>query len=207
MADAQTRLQANLPHLVFELILHAANCHFKQTHSNKSRLSRLFTLLCRLNINYFSIQPPGHKKCREVWPSEPFHYEKTFNIFLDMILLVIPLVVLGAAYSMISRTLWQSMDNEKQLVRETLSMLHSFTFVAKIDSSALIYPFLTTSCHQNKNNPPGFSNGDNLTAESSSRKRRKPPETVSFQKLRNSSQEMMLLNRDTSKKHTFGLRR
>jgi cholecystokinin A receptor len=51
-----------------------------------------------------------------VWPQERFHYERIFNIFLDFILLVIPLVVLGAAYLMISRTLWQSMDTEKELV-------------------------------------------------------------------------------------------
>lgn len=55
--------------------------------------------------------------------SEPFQYEKIFNIFLDLILLVIPLIVLGAAYLMISRTLWQSMDSEKQLVKQTTSML------------------------------------------------------------------------------------
>jgi hypothetical protein len=38
---------------------------------------------------------------------------------LDLLLLVIPLVVLGAAYFLISQTLWQSMDTEKQMVKQT----------------------------------------------------------------------------------------
>lgn len=59
------------------------------------------------------------KKCREVWPTVPIEYEKIFAIFLDMLLLVIPLIVLGAAYCLISQTLWQSMDTEKQLVKQT----------------------------------------------------------------------------------------
>lgn len=59
------------------------------------------------------------KKCREVWPTAPMEYEKVFAIFLDMVLLVLPLIVLGAAYFLISQTLWQSMDTEKQLVKQT----------------------------------------------------------------------------------------
>lgn len=58
-------------------------------------------------------------KCREVWPDEPFQYERIFNILLDMILLVLPLIVLGAAYFLISRTLWQSMGSEKDVVNQT----------------------------------------------------------------------------------------
>lgn len=57
-------------------------------------------------------------KCREVWPTEPFQYERMFNLFLDMLLLVLPLVILAAAYTLISRTLWQSMDAEKEIVRQ-----------------------------------------------------------------------------------------
>jgi hypothetical protein len=70
-----------------------------------------------VSINQLLFQ--GHKKCREVWPTDPFHYEKIFNIFLDILLLVLPLMILAAAYTMISRTLWQSMDAEKELVRQT----------------------------------------------------------------------------------------
>lgn len=49
----------------------------------------------------------------------PIEYEKVFAIFLDVLLLVLPLIVLGAAYFLISQTLWQSMDTEKQLVKQT----------------------------------------------------------------------------------------
>ncbi|CRK96568.1 CLUMA_CG009930, isoform A [Clunio marinus] len=116
----------------------------------------------------------GHKKCREVWPNEPFQYEKIFNISLDMILLVIPLFVLGAAYFMISRTLWQSLDSEKLLNKQT---------------SAVTF-------------------GDNQTIASPCRKRHKINDTVSFQKLKCSSQQIVLLNRDdVSRKHMLGLRR
>lgn len=70
----------------------------------------------------------GHHKCRELWPTQPFQYEKIFNIFLDLLLLVVPLMVLGAAYLLISKTLWQSMDSEKQIVKQTSSEL-DFMFV------------------------------------------------------------------------------
>lgn len=60
-----------------------------------------------------SIYLTGHKKCRELWPDEPVEYEKVFNIFLDMILLVLPLFVLGATYFMITKTLWQGIRTEK----------------------------------------------------------------------------------------------
>lgn len=50
-----------------------------------------------------------------------------------------------------------------------------------------------------------YSNHDNI--QGSSRRRQNMGSTISFEKLQNSSQEMMLLNRDVSKKQTFGLRR
>jgi hypothetical protein len=37
MANAQARVQIDLPDLVLELILHAANCCFEQVNSHKSR--------------------------------------------------------------------------------------------------------------------------------------------------------------------------
>lgn len=58
------------------------------------------------------------KKCREVWPAQPIEYEKIFAVFLDMLLLVLPLLVLAAAYFLISKTLL-TMDNEKQLVKQS----------------------------------------------------------------------------------------
>lgn len=152
-------------------------------------------------INFVLYVTIGHKKCREVWPSDPFQYEKFFNIFLDMILLVLPLVVLGAAYCLISRTLWQSMDSEKQLVKQTSGTVF-FTGYCQINVNS-VSPTLVQL-----NNIFFISDYRNNPSEmSSSRKRRKMNEGASFHKLRNSSQEHMLLNRDVSRKHTFGLRR
>ncbi|CAH1160255.1 unnamed protein product, partial [Phaedon cochleariae] len=53
----------------------------------------------------------GNKKCREDWIH--IDYERTYNIFLDVILLVIPLIVLGVTYSLITRTLCKGMRIEK----------------------------------------------------------------------------------------------
>ncbi|KAJ6635969.1 Cholecystokinin receptor, partial [Pseudolycoriella hygida] len=55
----------------------------------------------------------GLRKCREFWPEGSKEYEKTFNLYLDVILLVIPLIMLGATYSLITKTLWQGMRDEK----------------------------------------------------------------------------------------------
>lgn len=54
----------------------------------------------------------GHHKCRENWPEHSEKYERTFNLFLDVILLVLPLLMLGATYSLITKTLWQDMQTE-----------------------------------------------------------------------------------------------
>lgn len=65
-----------------------------------------------MSFHKFSIYCVGNKnKCRELWPDE---YEKVFNIFLDMILLVLPLFVLGATYFMITKTLWQGIRTERE---------------------------------------------------------------------------------------------
>lgn len=57
----------------------------------------------------------GHHKCRDVWPTNAKDYERAYNLFLDGILLVIPLIMLGATYSLITRTLWQGMQAEHAL--------------------------------------------------------------------------------------------
>lgn len=54
----------------------------------------------------------GHHKCRENWPAHAEKYERAFNLFLDVILLVLPLLMLGATYSLITKTLWQDMRGD-----------------------------------------------------------------------------------------------
>lgn len=57
----------------------------------------------------------GHRKCREVWPASSKEYERMFNLFLDIILLVIPLLMLAVTYSLITKTLWQGIRTEKAI--------------------------------------------------------------------------------------------
>ncbi|XP_054267360.1 cholecystokinin receptor type A-like [Macrosteles quadrilineatus] len=52
----------------------------------------------------------GRHKCREDWPSPAS--ERVFNIFLDMILLLIPLVIMTLAYSLIVSKLWKGLQRE-----------------------------------------------------------------------------------------------
>lgn len=47
----------------------------------------------------------GRRKCREVWPDE--NLETGFTLFLDGILLVIPLFLMVAMYGLIVNHLWK----------------------------------------------------------------------------------------------------
>lgn len=55
----------------------------------------------------------GHHKCRELWPENTKDYERLFNLFLDAILLILPLIMLTGAYFSITKTLWQGMALER----------------------------------------------------------------------------------------------
>lgn len=65
----------------------------------------------------------GNYKCREDWPS--LDYEKAYNLFLDVVLLVIPLLVLGVTYSLITRTLCKGMKTERSLRDHSGKLLKS----------------------------------------------------------------------------------
>jgi hypothetical protein len=52
----------------------------------------------------------GTMKCREVWPSKAT--EQTYVIFLDIALLVVPLISMGLAYSLIVSKLWRGLRHE-----------------------------------------------------------------------------------------------
>lgn len=49
-------------------------------------------------------------KCREVWPTNTS--ERTYVIFLDIALLVLPLLSMGLAYSLIVSKLWRGLRRE-----------------------------------------------------------------------------------------------
>lgn len=64
----------------------------------------------------FSPQLTGYRKCRENWPSYALPYERPYNLFLDLVLLVLPLVILSVAYTLITRTLYVGMRIEKAMI-------------------------------------------------------------------------------------------
>lgn len=64
-----------------------------------------------LIISFILIQ--GHHKCREQWPHDSKGYERSFNILLDIVLLLVPLLLLASTYSLITKTLWKGMIAEK----------------------------------------------------------------------------------------------
>lgn len=76
-------------------------------------LSRFF--FSRARLAGISLRPNvGHHKCREQWPEGSKNYERAFTFYLDGILLVVPLIMLAATYSLITKSLWQGMRAEKQ---------------------------------------------------------------------------------------------
>lgn len=52
----------------------------------------------------------GRHKCREEWESPSSRI--LFNLFLDMILLLIPLIIMSLAYSLIVSKLWKGLQRE-----------------------------------------------------------------------------------------------
>ncbi|XP_034652237.1 cholecystokinin receptor type A [Drosophila subobscura] len=71
-------------------------------------------ILCMTPIAVFSqlipTSRPGYCKCREFWPDQG--YEQFYNIWLDFMLLVLPLLVLCVAYILITRTLYVGMAKD-----------------------------------------------------------------------------------------------
>ena len=59
--------------------------------------------------------PRGGHKCLEIWSS--FTGEKVYTLFLDLVLLVCPLLLMLMAYSRISWTLWKGIQLELRSVQ------------------------------------------------------------------------------------------
>ncbi|XP_054087493.1 uncharacterized protein LOC105213856 [Zeugodacus cucurbitae] len=77
------------------------------------------SIICMTPIAIFSQLMPtsqGLRKCREQWPADSVAYERSYNIFLDLILLVLPLLILSFAYMLITRTLYVGMQNERAMI-------------------------------------------------------------------------------------------
>ncbi|KAG8289553.1 hypothetical protein J6590_102249, partial [Homalodisca vitripennis] len=71
-------------------------------------MSSLFTMAPIAYLSQLIPTNQGHRKCREIWPSRSL--ERMYNILLDALLLVLPLVGLTATYSLITHTLWKGMQ-------------------------------------------------------------------------------------------------
>ncbi|KAH8287658.1 hypothetical protein KR054_011312 [Drosophila jambulina] len=76
-------------------------------------------ILCMTPIAVFSqlipTSRPGYCKCRETWPDQG--YERFYNILLDFLLLVLPLLVLCVAYILITRTLYVGMAKDSSRIQ------------------------------------------------------------------------------------------
>ncbi|XP_046910590.2 cholecystokinin receptor type A [Dermatophagoides farinae] len=106
----------------------------------------------------------GHYKCREAWPS--FLHKQVFTLFLDFILLIIPLIIMIMTYSSIALTLRNSVSVKKQQTQTNgdnhnhqqqkqlgqtkhLQMSIAMTTMKNKSSS---YSYKTTSIHQQQDN-------------------------------------------------------
>ncbi|XP_065092508.1 cholecystokinin receptor type A-like [Ochlerotatus camptorhynchus] len=96
-------------------ICHPLRSRRWQTLSHAYRLIALIwcgSLFFMLPIAVLSKLIPtnqGHHKCRELWFDRG--YERAYNLLLDVILLVLPLLILAVTYSLITRTLCRGMND------------------------------------------------------------------------------------------------
>ncbi|XP_060566561.1 cholecystokinin receptor type A-like isoform X3 [Ruditapes philippinarum] len=63
-------------------------------------------------FNKYTLRQRGNATCREVWP-DPLWY-KMYTVFLDIILLVLPIIIMTLSYCTIAYTLWSGMQMDKQ---------------------------------------------------------------------------------------------
>ncbi|KAL7638965.1 UNVERIFIED_CONTAM: hypothetical protein RMT77_010499 [Armadillidium vulgare] len=75
-------------------------------------VSFIFTVPIAVTSELQSIGDSGRSKCREVWPNQLG--EQCFNMFLDVVLLIIPLFTMMTVYFRISRALWQHIISERE---------------------------------------------------------------------------------------------
>ncbi|XP_043660136.1 cholecystokinin receptor type A [Drosophila teissieri] len=129
-------------------------------------------ILCMTPIAVFSqlipTSRPGYCKCREFWPDQG--YELFYNILLDFLLLVLPLLVLCVAYILITRTLYVGMAKDSG--RILLQQSHPAVSAATTGGSGAPNPGTSSSSNcilvltataavynENSNNNNGNSEG------------------------------------------------
>ncbi|CAH1777504.1 unnamed protein product [Owenia fusiformis] len=60
----------------------------------------------------------GGYKCQEDWPQDLLYLKKAYTVFLDIVLLLVPLIIMVFAYSLISRRLWMGIKFEAKTSSE-----------------------------------------------------------------------------------------
>ncbi|XP_067142612.1 cholecystokinin receptor-like [Centruroides vittatus] len=103
------------------------------------------SLICMFPIAYLSklqsIKGTDKYKCRENWPN--LFTERLFTIFLDVVLLVVPLVIMSVTYSLIIRTLWKTIRPIHDFeIRRKSNFSSEFTESTAWTSDKLCHPVI-----------------------------------------------------------------
>ncbi|EDV46631.1 cholecystokinin receptor type A isoform X2 [Drosophila erecta] len=125
-------------------------------------------ILCMTPIAVFSqlipTSRPGYCKCREFWPDQG--YELFYNILLDFLLLVLPLVVLCVAYILITRTLYVGMAKDSGRILQQSLPVSAATAGGSASnpgtsssSNCILVLTATAVYNENSNNNNGNSEG------------------------------------------------
>ncbi|KAF6199913.1 hypothetical protein GE061_006211 [Apolygus lucorum] len=80
------------------------------------------------------------QKCREEWPNPSS--ERAYNLFLDCILLLVPLLIMSLAYILISSKLWRGLQRELRH-NSTHGLQHSKSIVNQYEIRLCEYFSLT----------------------------------------------------------------
>ncbi|XP_077292756.1 cholecystokinin receptor type A-like [Arctopsyche grandis] len=106
----------------------------------------------------------GHK-CREEWPSTGS--EQAYNLFLDVMLLLIPLLIMSLAYSLIVSKLWKGLKREIKHNSSCQRQMERSYSSATMNGVTLI--------HQDPNNCSPNNSASNLTPITPLRQHRLSP--------------------------------
>lgn len=79
----------------------------------------IFCIPVALNTQYMQL-PRGNWACREIWREDMHGWHVAYTIFLDSVLLVLPVTIMTFSYGKISYTLWAGMKLDSQEMGKTL---------------------------------------------------------------------------------------
>ncbi|XP_046437706.1 gastrin/cholecystokinin type B receptor-like isoform X4 [Daphnia pulex] len=113
------------------------------------------SFMCK-TIPYFQ----GRHKCREEWPDAVS--EKVYNLLLDVILLVLPLLIMGLAYWLIAARLWRGLRHETSSSVNTNTGSRLQTMMAAAESSVPLENICGSSCTERCQEPDSSIQSDSL---------------------------------------------